>query len=171
MQVEVKLILYNCFKVLSFISEVVIFFWSYVVSLGVYDGCIDVVSVIFCRGCSGFGFVVIVVSFLIDVMVRVGVVCRQCDIVVECVGGCGVEVVVILFVNCMVMVVFILVLQCEVQIVNQIEEVGVMVGCDVVGMIGYVVVGIVLVVIVLFNQYIGCCFDVVDCVVVMVIVE
>ena len=104
-QAEVKLILYNCFKVLSFTSEVVIFFRSHVVSLGVHDGRIDVVSVIFCRGRPCFGFVAIAVSFLIHATVRAGVACRQCDTVVERVGGCGAEAVAILLANRTVVVV------------------------------------------------------------------
>lgn len=67
--------------------------------------------------------------------------------------------------------VFILVLQGQIQVIYQIEEVGVVVGCQVVGVFGYKVIGLGRGIVVEFWEYIGSGFYVVQGVKVMIVIE
>lgn len=179
MQIEVELILSNCFEVLGFICDKCIICCifikgGYVQCFGV-GGCqVDVVCIIF--QISSLDFSVFICSiqvvccfYLVVSMVRFCIGCIYVKIFVFICCG-QIEIVVVRFV-CVVMVVFVLVLCGEVQIFNQVKEVSVMVGGNISSMVSYEDVSLSSGIVIKFWQNVGLCVDVVSNVVVMIVVE
>lgn len=180
MQIEIELILCNSFEVLGFISNEVISKYSYILGFRIGSGQVNVVSVIF--QICGLNFCIFIGSkyfrknfFCINLsvgMIRFCISCIDIEFFVF-IGSREIEVIIVIFsvVIEIVMIVFVLVLSSKVQIINQIKEVVVMIGCNISCMLSYEYVGLSLSVIIEFWQDVSLCIDVVCYIVVMVVID
>lgn len=131
---------------------------------------VDVVCVVFQISSLLFSFFIVVkrLSFLQVGMVSCIISINDIKVFVFVVDR--IVNIVVVRVVCSVMFVFIQVLNSEVQVINQIKEVGVMIGSNVVNMINEEVI-VVCCVIVKFRQYIGVIQCIINYIVVMVVIE